>query len=187
MTCQQRYPGPTFAPVTPPALPWPDGHFDVVFQSTVFTSILDPEYEAGGRPRNAACAEAAGCNLWYDFHVNNPRNPNVRGVGRARRSSAVSRLPRPCCGARPWLRRWRDGWCRFPGLRPTCSKRLRILNTTLLRRAAETRVTRNDCLRRRGAAEFREDGPDSGRARVRSPSGAAPGADPYRPALRRSR
>lgn len=64
------------------ALPWDDGSFDIVVQSTVFTSILD------GDMRHAVAAEMArvlapgGTMLWFDFFVNNPRNPNVSGVRR---------------------------------------------------------------------------------------------------------
>ena len=64
------------------ALPWPDGSFRLVILSTVVTSILDAEV------RQALCTEASrvirpgGALLWYDFAVNNPRNPAVRRVGR---------------------------------------------------------------------------------------------------------
>lgn len=30
--------------------------------------------------RDAACREVGGVILWYDFHMNNPRNPDVRGI-----------------------------------------------------------------------------------------------------------
>jgi ubiquinone/menaquinone biosynthesis C-methylase UbiE len=62
-------------------LPWPAGSFDLVLQSTVFTSIL----EAGMRRRVAAemarVVRPGGRILWYDFFRNNPKNANVRGVG----------------------------------------------------------------------------------------------------------
>lgn len=63
-------------------LPFSDNRFDLVFQSTVFTSILD----AGVKRRIAAemmrVVKPDGVILWYDYHVNNPRNPDVRGVKR---------------------------------------------------------------------------------------------------------
>ena len=62
------------------ALSFPDKTFDLVLQSTVFTSILDFEMK-----RQIACEmlrvlKEDGLILWYDYHANNPRNPDVRGV-----------------------------------------------------------------------------------------------------------
>lgn len=61
-------------------LAFPDASFDLVLQSTVFTSILD----AGMRQRVAAemlrVLKPNGFVLWYDLHVDNPYNPDVRGV-----------------------------------------------------------------------------------------------------------
>jgi ubiquinone/menaquinone biosynthesis C-methylase UbiE len=63
-------------------LSYEDGHFDIALQATVFTSILD----AGLQERVAAemlrVVRSGGAILWYDFHVGNPRNPNVRAVKR---------------------------------------------------------------------------------------------------------
>ncbi len=56
------------------------GSQQLVLQSTVFTSLLD----AGTRSALAAAMwrwlAPGGAVLWYDFTVNNPRNPDVRGV-----------------------------------------------------------------------------------------------------------
>jgi SAM-dependent methyltransferase len=61
-------------------LPYPPGSFDIIYQSTVFSSILDTRFRA----KLAACmwemTRKGGAILWYDFAVNNPRNPDVRGV-----------------------------------------------------------------------------------------------------------
>ena len=61
-------------------LPLADASFDVVLQSTVFSSILD----AGLRQRLAASMwrwlRPGGGVLWYDFTVNNPANRDVAGV-----------------------------------------------------------------------------------------------------------
>jgi ubiquinone/menaquinone biosynthesis C-methylase UbiE len=63
-------------------LSFPDATFDLVLQSMVFTSVLD----SGMKQRMAAemlrVVKAEGLILWYDYHVNNPRNPDVRGVKR---------------------------------------------------------------------------------------------------------
>lgn len=58
--------------------------FDVVFQSTVFTSILDPEFQARLARRIWMLVKPGGQVLWYDFTYDNPRNPDVRGVPLAR-------------------------------------------------------------------------------------------------------
>jgi ubiquinone/menaquinone biosynthesis C-methylase UbiE len=63
-------------------LPFPENNFDLIFQFTVFTSVLDT------RIRNSIAAEVrrvlrpGGYFIWYDFAVSNPRNPNVRGISR---------------------------------------------------------------------------------------------------------
>jgi SAM-dependent methyltransferase len=53
---------------------------DIVFVSTVFSSLLDDAYQQ--RLANAMWSwlKPGGAVLWYDFTVDNPRNPDVRGV-----------------------------------------------------------------------------------------------------------
>ena len=58
--------------------------FDVVFQSTVFSSILDDEFQSRLARRMWALIQPGGQALWYDFTYDNPRNPDVRGVPVAR-------------------------------------------------------------------------------------------------------
>lgn len=68
------------------ALPWVDGHFDLVLQSTVFTSILDDAVRRAAAAEMRRVVRPGGTLLWYDFRVDNPRNPHVRGIsGRALR------------------------------------------------------------------------------------------------------
>jgi SAM-dependent methyltransferase len=62
------------------ALPWLDGSFDLVLQSTVFTSILDVDLRASLAREMARVLAPDGAILWYDFFRDNPRNPDVRGV-----------------------------------------------------------------------------------------------------------
>ncbi len=57
-----------------------DGEFDIVFQSTVFSSVLDPFMKQEIAAEMLRVVKADGLILWYDFHMNNPRNPDVRGV-----------------------------------------------------------------------------------------------------------
>jgi len=61
-------------------LPWPDQSFDLVSQFTVFTSILDPALKQAVAAEMLRVLKPGGAALWFDFRVNNPRNPQVRGV-----------------------------------------------------------------------------------------------------------
>lgn len=61
----------------------PPQSFDVVFQSTVFTSILDMDFKRRLADKMWSLVRPGGGILWYDFMFDNPRNPDVRGVKRA--------------------------------------------------------------------------------------------------------
>lgn len=54
--------------------------FDVVFQATVFTSILDNAFQSKLAAKMWQLVKPGGGILWYDFVYNNPQNPDVRGV-----------------------------------------------------------------------------------------------------------
>lgn len=58
--------------------------FDVVMQSTVFTSLLDATFQRRLAARMWSLARPGGGILWFDFVYDNPRNPDVRGVPQAR-------------------------------------------------------------------------------------------------------
>ncbi|MEM7586628.1 MAG: methyltransferase domain-containing protein [Acidobacteriota bacterium] len=81
-TTARRLPAARLAIADGGRLPWRSGRFDLVVLSLVLTSVLDN----GLRQRIAAEAERVlapgGAVLWYDFAVDNPRNPQVRAVGR---------------------------------------------------------------------------------------------------------
>lgn len=64
------------------SLPWGDETFKLVIASTVFTSILDARVRLLVATEITRVLVPGGALLWYDFAVNNPRNPNVRKVGR---------------------------------------------------------------------------------------------------------
>lgn len=53
---------------------------DLVLQSTVFSSLLDDNFQQRLADTMWAWLKPGGAVLWYDFTVNNPRNPDVRGV-----------------------------------------------------------------------------------------------------------
>ncbi len=58
----------------------PAASFDIVYQSTVFSSILDDGLQESLAKRMWDLVKP-GCGvLWYDFTFNNPNNPDVRGV-----------------------------------------------------------------------------------------------------------
>lgn len=63
-------------------LPWPGGKFDLVLQSTVFTSILETSLKAAIAREMLRVLKPGGFILWYDFRVSNPGNPHVRGIGK---------------------------------------------------------------------------------------------------------
>jgi len=58
----------------------PENSFDVVFQSTVFSSILDAGVQKALASQMWRWVAPQGGVLWYDFTYDNPRNPHVRGV-----------------------------------------------------------------------------------------------------------
>lgn len=62
----------------------PDGGFDVVLQSTVFTSLLDDAFQQRLAARMWRWVRPGGAVLWYDFAFDNPRNVHVCGVPVAR-------------------------------------------------------------------------------------------------------
>ena len=64
-------------------LDFPEGSFDIVLQSTVFTSIQDHQVKQQIAAEMMRVVRADGLILWYDFRVNSPGNRDVTGVGKA--------------------------------------------------------------------------------------------------------
>src|SRR5262247_142314 len=58
----------------------PDESEDIVLQSTVFSSLLDAPFQWRLAQTMWRWVRPGGGVLWYDFTVDNPRNPDVRGV-----------------------------------------------------------------------------------------------------------
>jgi SAM-dependent methyltransferase len=77
-----RLPGADIRTGDATGLPWEDGSFDVVFQSMMFSSILDAGVRESAAAEMARVLAPGGVVLWYDFFVSEPRNPHVRGIGR---------------------------------------------------------------------------------------------------------
>ena len=110
---------------------------DIVLQATVFSSILKSDTQAQLAETLWRWERPGGGVLWYDFAVDNPRNPNVRGVPldrvralfpqaqlKVRRVTLAPPLARAVCrlhpalyhlfNALPWLRTHRLVWAAKP-------------------------------------------------------------------------
>jgi ubiquinone/menaquinone biosynthesis C-methylase UbiE len=57
-----------------------NAEFDLVVQSTMFTSILDTQMKTQIAGEMLRVLRPKGCIVWYDFRVDNPRNADVRGI-----------------------------------------------------------------------------------------------------------
>lgn len=64
-------------------LPFADETFDIVLQSTVFTSILDDGVRARVAAEMMRVTRRQGFMVWYDFCVPSPNNPDVRAITKA--------------------------------------------------------------------------------------------------------
>jgi SAM-dependent methyltransferase len=58
----------------------PDAGFDIVYASTVFSSILDDAFQQRLAAAMWRWVRPGGAVLWYDFTLDNPRNTDVRAV-----------------------------------------------------------------------------------------------------------
>jgi SAM-dependent methyltransferase len=97
-------------------IPLAEAAYDVVYQSTVFSSLLDDAYQDHLAAAMWTATRPGGGVLWYDFTVDNRRNPDVRGVPlarirtlfphgqvEARRITLAPPLARAACRLHPWL------------------------------------------------------------------------------------
>ncbi|MFO1326917.1 MAG: class I SAM-dependent methyltransferase [Rubrivivax sp.] len=89
---------------------------DLVLQATVFSSLLDEAFRQRLADTMWRWLRPGGAVVWYDFTVDNPRNPDVRGVPlarvralfpqgsvQARRVTLAPPLARAACRVHPWL------------------------------------------------------------------------------------
>lgn len=56
--------------------------FDIIFQSTVFTSILDNDFKQKLADKMWDLLKPGGIIIWYDFIYNNPKNKDVKGINK---------------------------------------------------------------------------------------------------------
>ncbi len=59
---------------------WAPQSVDAVLVATVFSSLLDPTFQQRLAQTLWRWVKPGGGVVWYDFTVDNPRNPDVRGV-----------------------------------------------------------------------------------------------------------
>ena len=64
-------------------LPFADSQFDLVFQFTMLTSVLDEKVRKAIVSETKRTLRSGGYFVWYDFAFSNPKNANVRGIGRS--------------------------------------------------------------------------------------------------------
>lgn len=84
VSARRRLPSARLAVTGGAGLPYRGGAFSLVLASTVFTSILDPAMQDDLAADMARVLAPGGALLFYDFAVDNPRNPHVRAVTRRR-------------------------------------------------------------------------------------------------------
>ncbi|HUN61671.1 MAG TPA: class I SAM-dependent methyltransferase [Candidatus Sulfotelmatobacter sp.] len=79
---RQLNPNITFAEANATQLPFSDGTFDLAFQYTVLTSVLDENVQRSIVREIWRVLKPGGYCIVYDFAYSNPANANVRGIKR---------------------------------------------------------------------------------------------------------
>lgn len=59
-----------------------DESFDIVMQSVVFTSVLELSMKRTMAAEMMRVLRPDGIIVWFDFRYDNPKNPDVRGIGK---------------------------------------------------------------------------------------------------------
>lgn len=79
---KQNYPGFKIVQTSGHRLPFGPESFNLVYQSTVFTSILDKQLRKQIAAEMLRVLRPDGIILWYDFRYPNPKNKDVQPIGR---------------------------------------------------------------------------------------------------------
>jgi ubiquinone/menaquinone biosynthesis C-methylase UbiE len=79
---KHRYPALRFLVSAAQALPFASRTYDIVVQSTLFTSILDPPVRRAAAAEMCRVLRPGGFIVWFDFRYNSPSNRRVRRVSR---------------------------------------------------------------------------------------------------------
>lgn len=83
LACARRQnPNIKFIQASAAQLPLASASFDLVFQFTVFTSVLDSQIREAMASEVQRVLRPGGFFVWYDFAYSHRKNPNVRGIGR---------------------------------------------------------------------------------------------------------
>lgn len=80
---RKLYPGMNFVCRDAQNLPYPDGRFDYVILSVVFSSILDDGVASRVAGEVSRVLSSGGAIVWYDMRYPNPFNRHVRAISRA--------------------------------------------------------------------------------------------------------
>jgi ubiquinone/menaquinone biosynthesis C-methylase UbiE len=80
---RHRIPGADLHEGSASRLPWPGECFDLVSQFLVFSNMFDPALKRAAAAEMLRILKPGGGILWFDLRVNNPRNPQIRGIREA--------------------------------------------------------------------------------------------------------
>jgi len=110
------------------------GSFDLVLQSTVFTSILQAEMKQQIASEMLRVLSPDGLIVWYDFCVSNPANSDVRGIKKREIdelfpgcSICLEKLTLAPPLGRPLARASRTLYCVASTIKPLCTHYLGII------------------------------------------------------------
>lgn len=115
----ERIPGAHISAGNAERLDFPGQFFDIVIQATMFSSIHDASMRTRIAEEMSRVLKGTGLLVWYDLRFRNPRNPDVRPVGRAeigRLFPGFRRRVYTCTPAPPLLRGAAFGGRRLFGL-----------------------------------------------------------------------
>ena len=77
---KKLYPHINFLKANAENLSYSDNFFDIVICFTVFSSIFDKDMKSNIAKEMIRVLKKNGFILWYDYFVNNPQNPDVKGI-----------------------------------------------------------------------------------------------------------
>lgn len=79
---RQRLPKSEIALGRAESLPWPGDSFDLIFQFTVFSSVLSGPAREEIAKEIWRVLKPGGYFISFDFFISNPTNPNTVGIGK---------------------------------------------------------------------------------------------------------
>jgi ubiquinone/menaquinone biosynthesis C-methylase UbiE len=79
---KKLYPGFNFYCTNAQKLPFEGNFFDIIIQSTVFTSILDAGMKKNIALEMIRTLKPDGVIVWHDYRINSPFNHNVRAIAK---------------------------------------------------------------------------------------------------------